>query len=137
MRASRHSSTGYTLADVFAEDMLFATLDPTMRSLVLPSGRTAILSDTVGFISELPHDLVAAFRATLEEVVAADIVLHVRDMCRPGHRGPAAGCRTTFSKTCCVDRQGEDDADGDTQDAGPDRDFEQDRSCYHPTTGML
>lgn len=72
-----------TLADVFAEDMLFATLDPTMRRLVLPSGRTAILSDTVGFISELPHDLVAAFRATLEEVVAADIVLHVRDIADP------------------------------------------------------
>lgn len=72
-----------TRADVFAEDMLFATLDPTMRRLELPSGRTAILSDTVGFISELPHDLVAAFRATLEEVVAADIVLHVRDIADP------------------------------------------------------
>lgn len=72
-----------TRAEVFAEDMLFATLDPTMRSLELPSGRTAILSDTVGFISELPHDLVAAFRATLEEVVAADIVLHVRDIADP------------------------------------------------------
>lgn len=69
-----------TRAEVFAEDMLFATLDPTMRSLELPSGRSAILSDTVGFISELPHDLVAAFRATLEEVVAADIILHVRDV---------------------------------------------------------
>jgi GTP-binding protein HflX len=72
-----------TRADVFAEDMLFATLDPTMRRLELPSGRTAILSDTVGFISELPHDLVAAFRATLEEVVAADIVLHIRDIADP------------------------------------------------------
>ena len=69
-----------TQASVFAEDMLFATLDPTMRQLELPSGRTVILSDTVGFISELPHDLVAAFRATLEEVVAADIILHVRDV---------------------------------------------------------
>lgn len=72
-----------TQAEVFAEDMLFATLDPTMRRLELPSGRTAILSDTVGFISELPHDLVAAFRATLEEVVAADLVLHVRDCADP------------------------------------------------------
>lgn len=72
-----------TRADVFAEDMLFATLDPTMRRLEMPSGRMAILSDTVGFISELPHDLVAAFRATLEEVVAADIVLHIRDIADP------------------------------------------------------
>ena len=72
-----------TQAEVFAENMLFATLDPTMRSLELPSGRTAILSDTVGFISELPHDLVAAFRATLEEVVAADIILHMRDVADP------------------------------------------------------
>lgn len=72
-----------TRADVFAKDMLFATLDPTMRRLEMPSGRMAILSDTVGFISELPHDLVAAFRATLEEVVAADIVLHIRDIADP------------------------------------------------------
>lgn len=72
-----------TNADVFAEDMLFATLDPTMRSLELPSGRKVILSDTVGFISELPHDLVAAFRATLEEVESADIVLHVRNFADP------------------------------------------------------
>jgi GTP-binding protein HflX len=60
--------------------MLFATLDPTMRRLVLPSGRTVILSDTVGFISDLPTHLVAAFRATLEEVTEADIVVHVRDI---------------------------------------------------------
>ncbi len=76
-----------TQASVFAEDMLFATLDPTMRQLELPSGRTVILSDTVGFISELPHDLVAAFRATLEEVVAADIILHVRDVAGPDTEG--------------------------------------------------
>ncbi len=76
-----------TQASVFAEDMLFATLDPTMRQLELPSGRTVILSDTVGFISELPHDLVAAFRATLEEVVAADIILHVRDVADPDTEG--------------------------------------------------
>lgn len=72
-----------TEAEVFAEDMLFATLDPTMRQLELPSGRTAILSDTVGFISELPTDLVAAFRATLEEVTAADVIVHVRDCADP------------------------------------------------------
>lgn len=72
-----------TKAEVFAEDMLFATLDPTMRQLELPSGRTAIISDTVGFISELPTDLVAAFRATLEEVLAADVIVHVRDCADP------------------------------------------------------
>ncbi|MEM6421347.1 MAG: GTPase, partial [Pseudomonadota bacterium] len=68
---------------VQAEDMLFATLDPTMRRLKLPSGRIAILSDTVGFVSNLPTQLVAAFRATLEEVLEADLVLHVRDVSHP------------------------------------------------------
>jgi GTP-binding protein HflX len=68
---------------VLAADMLFATLDPTMRALALPSGRKIILSDTVGFISELPTDLVAAFRATLEEVRAADVIVHVRDIADP------------------------------------------------------
>jgi GTP-binding protein HflX len=70
-------------AEVVAEDMLFATLDPTMRRIALPSGRTAILSDTVGFISDLPTQLVAAFRATLEEVMEADLVIHVRDISHP------------------------------------------------------
>jgi len=69
-----------TGADVMAKDMLFATLDPTMRSLELPDGPEIILSDTVGFISDLPTELVAAFRATLEEVLAADIICHVRDI---------------------------------------------------------
>lgn len=69
-----------TGADVMVKDMLFATLDPTMRSLALPDGPEIILSDTVGFISDLPTELVAAFRATLEEVLAADIILHVRDI---------------------------------------------------------
>jgi len=68
-----------TRADVVAADMLFATLDPTLRSITLPHGAKAILSDTVGFISELPTMLVAAFRATLEEVIEADVILHVRD----------------------------------------------------------
>ncbi len=72
-----------TGADVHAQDQLFATLDPTMRGLRLPSGRQAILSDTVGFISELPTELVAAFRATLEEVAEADLILHVRDAAHP------------------------------------------------------
>jgi len=70
-------------ADVFAKDLLFATLDPTMRAIQLPSNRRIILSDTVGFISDLPHGLVEAFRATLEEVQAADIILHVRDIAHP------------------------------------------------------
>ena len=69
-----------THASVIAKDQLFATLDPTMRALRLPSGRTIILSDTVGFISDLPHELVAAFHATLEEVLEADVVVHVRDV---------------------------------------------------------
>ncbi len=72
-----------TKASVLAQDLLFATLDPTMRTLILPSGRSVILSDTVGFISDLPTHLVAAFRATLEEVISADIVVHVRDVAHP------------------------------------------------------
>ena len=72
-----------TGAEVVARDQLFATLDPTMRGLRLPSGRRVILSDTVGFISELPHELVEAFRATLEEVAEADVILHVRDAAHP------------------------------------------------------
>ncbi|MFD1913439.1 GTPase HflX [Halodurantibacterium flavum] len=72
-----------TGAEVLAKDMLFATLDPTMRGVTLPSGRKVILSDTVGFISDLPTQLVAAFRATLEEVLEADLILHVRDIAHP------------------------------------------------------
>ena len=72
-----------TKARVKTEDQLFVTLDPTMRGLDLPSGRTAILSDTVGFISDLPHELVNAFHATLEEVVEADVIIHVRDAAHP------------------------------------------------------
>ena len=72
-----------TGASVLAEDMLFATLDPTLRRVRLPHGTTVILSDTVGFISDLPTHLVAAFRATLEEVVEADIVIHLRDISDP------------------------------------------------------
>ncbi|GGD92553.1 GTPase HflX [Tsuneonella deserti] len=72
-----------TGADVMAEDLLFATLDPTMRAVALPGVEKAILSDTVGFISDLPTQLVAAFRATLEEVTGADLILHVRDIANP------------------------------------------------------
>jgi len=72
-----------TGASVFAEDVLFATLDPTIRALPLPGGSKAVISDTVGFISELPTTLIAAFRATLEEVLEADLILHVRDISDP------------------------------------------------------
>ena len=72
-----------TGASVMAEDLLFATLDPTMRRIRLPGVDKAILSDTVGFISDLPTQLVAAFRATLEEVMAADVIVHVRDIANP------------------------------------------------------
>ncbi len=72
-----------TKASVLAEDMLFATLDPTMRQISLPGVEKAILSDTVGFVSDLPTQLIAAFRATLEEVISADIVVHVRDISHP------------------------------------------------------
>ncbi len=72
-----------TNSHVVAKDLLFATLDPTLRTVRLPRGRSAIVSDTVGFISDLPHELVAAFRATLEEVREADLVLHVRDIASP------------------------------------------------------
>ncbi|MEZ5756910.1 MAG: GTPase HflX [Emcibacteraceae bacterium] len=72
-----------TKANVMAEDLLFATLDPTMRNVEMPNGKKAIFSDTVGFISDLPTHLVAAFRATLEEVTEADIILHVRDISHP------------------------------------------------------
>jgi len=68
-----------TKANVKAKDQLFATLDPTMRALKMPSGQTAIISDTVGFVSQLPHELINAFQATLEEVIEADIIVHVRD----------------------------------------------------------
>lgn len=72
-----------TGATVMAEDLLFATLDPTMRAIRLPAVDKAILSDTVGFISDLPTQLIAAFRATLEEVTAADVIIHVRDVANP------------------------------------------------------
>jgi len=72
-----------TGADVMAQDMLFATLDPTMRQISLPGLDKAILSDTVGFVSELPTQLIAAFRATLEEVLSADLIVHVRDIAHP------------------------------------------------------
>jgi len=87
-----------TQAEVVAQDMLFATLDPTLRSLKLPDGRPAILSDTVGFISDLPHELVEAFRATLEEVREADVVLHVRDIASDETKAQADDVRAVLTR---------------------------------------
>ncbi len=78
-----------TGAGVMSKDLLFATLDTTVRKATLPHGRAVMMSDTVGFIADLPTDLVAAFRATLEEVISADIVLHVRDISNPDHAAQA------------------------------------------------
>ena len=80
-----------TGAEALEADMLFATLDPTLRAVELPHGTKAILSDTVGFISDLPTTLIAAFRATLEEVIEADIILHVRDISHADTEAQAAG----------------------------------------------
>ncbi len=87
-----------TGSGVLAKDMLFATLDPTMRAIALPDGKQAILSDTVGFISDLPHQLVAAFRATLEEVLEADLVLHVRDVAHPESERQAENVRAILGE---------------------------------------
>jgi GTP-binding protein HflX len=87
-----------TDGQVLAKDMLFATLDPTLRMLKLPDGRPAILSDTVGFISDLPHELVAAFRATLEEVLEADVILHVRDIAGDSSAAEAADVRQVLEQ---------------------------------------
>ncbi len=95
-----------TGAAVHAQDQLFATLDPTMRGLRLPSGRRVILSDTVGFISELPTELVAAFRATLEEVAEADVILHVRDAAHPdtqAQRADVLGVLDTMAREGTLD----------------------------------
>lgn len=86
-----------TRAEVLAEDMLFATLDPTLRALKLPHGTKAILSDTVGFISELPTMLVAAFRATLEEVLEANVILHVRDISHGDTEAQAGDVRSILA----------------------------------------
>jgi GTP-binding protein HflX len=85
-----------TESAVVARDQLFATLDPTMRLLTLPSGRSVILSDTVGFVSDLPHELVASFRATLEEVLEADLIVHVRDIAHPDSESQSADVETVL-----------------------------------------
>nr|WP_067218010.1 GTPase HflX [Stappia indica] len=86
-----------TQAEVFAKDLLFATLDPTLRRVTLPHGRDVILSDTVGFISDLPTHLIAAFRATLEEVTEADLILHVRDISHEDTEAQAADVAATLN----------------------------------------
>lgn len=95
-----------TRADVFAKDLLFATLDPTLRRVTLPHGREVILSDTVGFISDLPTHLIAAFRATLEEVTEADLILHVRDISHEDTEAQAADVATTLDALGLEQAQG-------------------------------
>ena len=87
-----------TNAGVLAKDLLFATLDPAMRAISLPHGRKVVLSDTVGFISDLPTPLIAAFRATLEEVIEADVILHVRDISHPESEAQAADVSSILSE---------------------------------------
>nr|WP_298927899.1 GTPase HflX [uncultured Erythrobacter sp.] len=94
-----------TGAEVMAEDLLFATLDPTMRAISMPGVDKAILSDTVGFISDLPTQLVAAFRATLEEVTGADIICHVRDMANPAHAAQKKQVMEVLADLDVVDRE--------------------------------
>ena len=95
-----------TGSQVMAEDLLFATLDPTMRAIRLPGVEKAILSDTVGFISDLPTQLVAAFRATLEEVTAADVILHVRDIANPDTEAQKRQVLNVLGELDLVDEDG-------------------------------
>ncbi|HBC16192.1 MAG TPA: GTPase HflX [Erythrobacter sp.] len=97
-----------TGARVMAEDLLFATLDPTMRAIALPGVEKAILSDTVGFISDLPTQLVAAFRATLEEVTAADVICHVRDISNPSTGAQKAQVLQVLRDLGVADEEGEE-----------------------------
>jgi GTP-binding protein HflX len=87
-----------TGAEVLVEDRLFSTLDATVRRLALPSGRTALLSDTVGFVRHLPHELVEAFRSTLEEAVQTDLLLHVVDAAAPDPDGQIEAVHTTLAQ---------------------------------------
>jgi GTP-binding protein HflX len=91
---------------VLAEDMLFATLDPTMRNVKVPGFDKAILSDTVGFVSDLPTELIAAFRATLEEVASADLLIHVRDMAHPDHEAQAEDVEDVLSSLGITEGEG-------------------------------
>lgn len=100
-----------TGSDVMAEDMLFATLDPTMREIRLPGIDKAILSDTVGFVSDLPTELVAAFRATLEEVTTADLIVHVRDIVHPDTEAQYDDVRAILDSLGVNGPQDDEDAD--------------------------
>ncbi|MBX7496117.1 GTPase HflX [Qipengyuania sp. 6B39] len=99
-----------TGAEVMAEDLLFATLDPTMRAIALPGVEKAILSDTVGFISDLPTQLVAAFRATLEEVTAANVIVHVRDLANPSSAAQKKQVLQVLADLGVVSEEGSADA---------------------------
>ena len=99
-----------TGAAVMAEDLLFATLDPTMRAITLPGVEKAILSDTVGFISDLPTQLVAAFRATLEEVTEADVILHVRDIANPDSAMQKRQVLDVLRDLGVIEREGDESA---------------------------
>jgi GTP-binding protein HflX len=94
---------------VMAKDLLFATLDPTLRKVQLPKGTEVILSDTVGFISNLPTSLIAAFRATLEEVLEADLIVHVRDITHPETDAQRADVLDVLAQLGVVDRDGQSD----------------------------
>jgi GTP-binding protein HflX len=94
-------------ADVFAKDLLFATLDPTARAIRLPHGQNVILTDTVGFISDLPTMLVAAFRATLEDVIEADVILHVRDVAHEDAEAQSADVQTILKDLGVLGGEGE------------------------------
>lgn len=98
-----------TGSDVMAEDLLFATLDPTMRAIRLPGVEKAIISDTVGFISDLPTQLVAAFRATLEEVTAADVILHIRDIANPASDAQKQQVLQVLADLGVLDEHGQSD----------------------------
>jgi GTP-binding protein HflX len=91
-------------ADLYVADMLFATLDPTSRQVTLPSGREVVVTDTVGFINKLPHDLVDAFRATLEEVTRADLLLEVVDASDPGFVGQQAAVQSVLDELGAGDK---------------------------------
>lgn len=95
-----------TGAKVFAKDLLFATLDPTMRAIKLPNRGRVILSDTVGFVSDLPTELVAAFRATLEEVMEADLIVHVRDLAHPDTEAQSADVMAVLESLRVLDGEG-------------------------------
>jgi GTP-binding protein HflX len=90
-------------AGVIAKNLLFATLDPTMRSIKLPGGKDCVISDTVGFVSDLPTHLVAAFRATLEEVIEADLIVHVRDISHPDSEQQRADVETVLRELGAIE----------------------------------